>query len=98
MRWMSGSWGALMEPGDPEGREDLLALLEAQLFRIVTEGPCEHCGRSAASVQELELIRKYLNTHGVIKTPGYRDGQERGPSAMKHGSPFPDQEDLTAEA
>jgi len=79
-------------------QDELLALLEAELYRRVTEGPCETCGRSAASVQELEVIRKYLNTQGAIRVPGYRSDQARGPKAMVHGSPFPDPEERAVEA
>ena len=49
---------------------DLHNRLAQEFHARLTKGACEHCGRVAATVQELEAIRKFLSDNGI--TDGLR--------------------------
>lgn len=45
---------------------DMHELLARELLnRLKSNVPCEKCGRSAATIQELTLIRQFLSDNGV---------------------------------
>jgi hypothetical protein len=45
--------------------DELNAALGEELKRRLTKGNCEHCGRSAASHQELTVIRQWISDNDV---------------------------------
>jgi hypothetical protein len=49
---------------------ELHTVLATELLARLTKGACQHCGRNAATVQELEAVRKLLSDNGI--TDGLR--------------------------
>ena len=62
--------------------DDLIAALGEELKRRLTKGNCEHCGRSAASHQELTVIRQWIadnDTASARQMPPLRSVVEKLP-------------------
>jgi hypothetical protein len=49
----------------PEREDELFRALADQLYARATGDTCEHCGRSAASPQELTVLRQFLSDNGI---------------------------------
>jgi hypothetical protein len=49
---------------------ELHTVLANELLARLTKGACSHCGRTPATVQELEAVRKLLSDNGI--TDGLR--------------------------
>lgn len=52
---------------NPEVSKDLFEGLALELAARLHEGECDKCGRSKCSVQELEVIRKFLSDNGITQ-------------------------------
>ena len=66
-----------------DNADKMLALVEAQLLVRLEAPVCDECGRGDMTVQELELIRKWINDHGTMR-PAYGEGEAKGPRALPH--------------
>jgi hypothetical protein len=49
----------------PEQEDALFQALASQLLARVTGDTCEHCGRSAATAQDLTVLRLFLSDNSI---------------------------------
>lgn len=66
-----------------DNADKMLTLVEEQLLIRLEAPACDECGRGDMTVQELELIRKWINDHGAAR-PARGESDAKGPRALPH--------------
>ena len=54
----------------PQEQDRLFRALADELLKRITAGACEHCGRSAATPQELQAVRQFLSDNDITAEAG----------------------------